>query len=466
MQKEASVREELFEKLKAVVGEENISRDEAVLRVYSYDVSPYKGQPEIVVRPSNASEISEIVKLANEYRIPVVPRGAGSGAAGGAVPVSGGIVVELTRMNRILEIDIKNLQVVVEPGVVHANLNRELAKYGFFFPVDPGSSEMATIGGLISNGGSGMRSVKYGVTRDYVMELEVVLPSGKIVTMGSKAPKSASGYDLVRLFVGAEGTLGIVTKARLKILPLPKSRALVLSAFDDLEKAGKAVVNTFSAGLVPSGIEILDRTAIEAVKKYNPEIDIPLVEALLLFEVDGTPRGVKEEVETIKEVCEKSGAVKIDVATSKERFDQLWSARAMVGAATTALNPDCVRVYEAEDVTVPISNVPRMLLKIREIGEKYGMNIVTFGHIGSGNLHPALVINVLDESEWDKLWKISEEIQTSAIELGGTTTGEHGVGIARAKYMEREHGEALEVMRTIKRALDPNNIMNPGKMAL
>ncbi len=466
MQKEASVREELFEKLKAVVGEENASMDESVCRVYSYDVSPYKGRAEIVVRPSNASEISEIVKLANEYKIPVIPRGAGSGATGGAVPISGGIVVELTRMNRILEIDTRNLQVVVEPGVVHANLNKELAKYGFFFPVDPGSSEMATIGGLISNGGSGMRSVKYGVTRDYVMELEVVLPTGELVTMGSKAPKSASGYDLVRLFVGSEGTLGIVTKARLKILPLPKSRALVLSAFDDLEKAGKAVVNTFAAGLVPSGIEILDRTAIEAVKKYNPEIEIPLVEALLLFEVDGTPRGVEEEVETIKDVCEKSGAVKIDVATSKERFDQLWSARAMVGAATTALNPDCVRVYEAEDVTVPISNVPKMLLKIREIGEKYGMNIVTFGHIGSGNLHPALVINVLEDSEWDKLWKISDEIQTSAIELGGTTTGEHGVGIARAKYMEREHGKALEVMRTIKRALDPNNIMNPGKMAL
>jgi glycolate oxidase subunit GlcD len=457
---------EIFDKLKSIVGEENASMDEAVLRVYSYDVSPYKGRPDFVVRPGTPEEIAEIVKLANQYKIPVIPRGAGSGAAGGAVPVNGGIVIELTRLNRILEIDTANLQVVVEPGVVHATLNKELAKLGYFFPVDPGSTDMATIGGLISNGGSGMRSVKYGVTRDYVMQLEIVLPSGEIVTVGSKAPKSASGYDLPRLFVGAEGTLGIITKARLKILPMPQAKALVLAAFDDLEKAGNAVVNTFAAGIVPSGLEILDRSALEAVKTYRPNLDIPIVEALLLFEVDGTPAGIREEAARIEEVCKNTGAVKVDIATSKERFDELWAARAVVGAATTALNPDCTRVYEAEDITVPITNVPKILLKIREIGKKYGMNIVTFGHIGSGNLHPALVINVLDDDEWDKLWKVSEEIQTAALEMGGTTTGEHGIGIARARFMEAEHGKAMELMRVIKKALDPNNIMNPGKMAL
>lgn len=456
----------VFKKLKKIVGDKYVSMDPAILKVYSCDVSPYKGFADFVVRPKSVKEVSEVVKLANEYCIPVIPRGAGSGTTGGAVPINGGIVVDLTRMNRILEIDTANLQVVVEPGVIHAKLNKKLAKFGYFFPPDPGSSEIATIGGLIANGGSGMRSVKYGTTKDYVLALEIVLPNGDIVNIGTKALKSASGYDLPRLFVGSEGTLGIITKARLKILPLPPARAVLLATFDDLERAGKAVVETFANRIIPSAIEILDKTALEAVKNYKKSLDIPIVEAMLLFEVDGTHSGVKEEIKKIMDICENVGAIKVEVATSKSKCEELWSARALVGAAVAALDPNRIRVYEAEDITVPISKVPQMLIKIREISEKYQLKIVTFGHIGSGNLHPAILVNVFDDVELEKLQKVSEEIHRASLELGGTTTGEHGIGIARAKFMETEHGKALEIMRAIKKALDPNNIMNPGKMGL
>ncbi len=464
--KSDNAKSEIFKELKKIVGSKYVSADAATLKAYSYDVSLYKGSPDFVVRPRTAKEVSEIVKLANKYKIPVIPRGSGSGTTGGAVPIKGGIVIDLTRMNSILEIDTANLQVVVEPGVVHAKLNRELSKFGYFFPPDPGSTEIATIGGLIANGGSGMRSVKYGTTKDYVLALEVVLPTGEIINVGSKAPKTASGYDLPRLFVGSEGTLGIITKAVLKILPKPPARGVLLAAFDDLEDAGNAVVNTFAAGIIPSAIEILDKTALKAVKRYSQSVDVPIVDAVLLFEVDGSPSGVKEEIARIAEVCKESGAAKIRVATSEEECEKIWSARALVGAAITSLDPKRVRVYEAEDITVPISKVPEMLRKLRQISEKYQIEIVTFGHIGSGNLHPAILVDTSNRDEFERMRKASDEIQMAALELGGTTTGEHGVGISRAKYMEIEHGKALEVMRAIKRALDPNNIMNPYKMGL
>lgn len=453
------IESRILKELKKIVGEKYVSADLATLKAYSYDVSIYRGLPDVVVRPKTTEEVAEIIKLANKWKIPVVPRGSGSGTTGGAVPVRGGIVVDLTRMNRILEIDTPNLQVVVEPGVIHADLNGELAKLGYFFPPDPGSTEIATIGGLIANGGSGMRSVKYGTVRDYVLALEVVLPNGEVVEVGSRALKMSSGYDLVRLFVGSEGTLGIITKAVLKILPKPPARIVLLAVFDRLEDAGNAVVKTFAGGVIPSAIEILDKTAIDVVRQQGA--DVPEAEAILLFEVDGFPAGVKEEAKKIAEICRGVGARIVEIAESEEDCKRIWSARALVGVAITTLNMR--RVYEAEDVTVPISKVPEMLRRLREIGKKHGVKIVTFGHIGSGNLHPAILVEEFCE---DKIRKVSDEIHMTAIKLGGTTTGEHGVGLSRARYMELEHGKALDVMRAIKKALDPNGIMNPGKMGL
>ena len=459
-------KSEVLKRLKKIVGDRYVSIDAATLKAYAYDVSFYKGTPDFVVRPETASEISKIVKLANEYRIPIIPRGAGSGTTGGAVPIKGGIVVDVTRMNRILKIDTANLQVVVEPGVVHAKLNRELSKLGYFFPPDPGSTEIATIGGLIANGGSGMRSVKYGTVKDYILALEVVLPTGEIVEFGNKALKTTSGYDLPRLFAGSEGTLGIITKAVLKVLPKPQVTSTALAAFEDVEDAGKAVVNTFSSGIIPSAIEILDKTALKAVKCYDKTIDIPIVDAILLFEVDGSPSGVREEIAKIAEVCRKSGAIEVRVASSDEEREKIWAARSLVGAAITSLDPKRVRIYEGEDITVPISKVPEMLKTLRKIGEKYQMKIVTFGHIGSGNLHPAILVDLNSEEELNKMRKAVYEIQMTALKLGGTITGEHGVGLTRANFMEMEHGKAFEVMKLIKKTLDPNNIMNPYKMGL
>lgn len=455
----------MFEELQSIVGPDRVTRDPGELYCYSFDSSYVRGRADYVVRPKSAEEIAEIVKVASKHNVPIVPRGSASGLTGGSVPVKGGIVLDMTGMNRILELEVENLQVVIEPGIIHKDLNIELMKHGFFFPPDPGSSDMCTVGGLIANGGSGMHSVKYGTVKDYVLGLEVVLPGGDIINTGCKALKTSSGYDLTRLFIGSEGTLGIITKARLKIYPLPETKSVLMATFGRVEDAGKAAVAVLSSGVIPAAMEIMDRSAIKAVKEIDQTLDVPDVEALLLFEVDGYRESVVRQVDLICGACGLCGG-RTQVAKNEKEEERLWSARRLVGVAITRLNPGKVRVYEAEDIGVPIKDVPFMLRKIQEIGRKHGLSLVTYGHIGDGNLHTGIAINPRDEDEWKRVHAVKDDIYDVVLGLGGTLPAEHGVGIIRADYMARAHGKGYDVMKAIKKAVDPQNIMNPGKMGM
>ncbi len=456
----------LLKKLQDIVTPSRISDDPAELYCYSSDASYITGTPDYVVMPCTTAEVSEIVKLAHNHRIPITPRGAGTGLAGGAVPLQGGIVLDMSLMNKILDIDIQNLQVLVEPGLIHADLNRSLKPHGFFFPPDPGSSEMCTLGGLIANRGSGMRSVKYGTVTDYVLDLEVVMPDGTVIQTGGKVMKSASGYDLTALMVGSEGTLGVITGARLKIHPLPEARAAVLAHFNDLEAAGNAVPAIMGRGLVPSACELMDSTTIRAVNMYDPDLNIPDCEALLLIEVDGAPCSVESDATKVADCCQELGAFNVRIANSESEMEELWAARRLAGAAVTRLNPGKTRVYIGEDVAVPLSAIPGMLREIRAISGKHGLTIMTYGHAGDGNLHTGMAIDTLDEKQWEVLKQAADDIHRAALRLGGTVSGEHGIGSARGMYMIEEHGSALDVMVSIKKALDPYNIMNPQKVGL
>lgn len=446
-----------------IVGD-RVSSSSSERYCYSADVSQVRGMPEYVVRPLSTAEVSQIVSLANDLEIPVTARGAGTGMAGGAVPVRGGIVLDMSSMNRIIEIDIDNLQVIVEPGVVHEHLNEALKPHGFFFPPDPGSSAMCTIGGMISNNASGMRSVKYGTTRAYVLDLEVVLSDGRVIRTGSKMLKSAAGYDLTRLFVGSEGTLGIITSAGLKIVPLPKARRLVLAAFESAEQAGRAVVRTFSSGLTPSACEILDQKTVHVLQASDPSLVLPEGD-LILFELDGSENAATEAAMRVMEIC-KPLAESVQIASSPGEMEEIWAARRLVGAAVSRLDPTKTRVYVGEDAGVPISKIPEFIRRVQEISERMEIPAMKYGHIGDGNLHVAMFIDVSDGDQCRRLADAADQVHRAAIELGGTVSCEHGIGLARACYMESQCGGSLEVMRSIKRALDPKGIMNPGKLGL
>lgn len=453
----------ILEELRRIVGD-RATDSKTELHCYSSDASLVVGIPDYVVRPKSTSEVSQIISLANEFGIPVTARGAGTGLAGGAVPIKGGIVLDMSGMSRIIEIDIDNFQVTVEPGVIPDRLNEALKPYGFFFPPDPGSSAFCTIGGLISNNGSGMRCVKYGTCRNYVLDLEVVLANGRIINTGSKMLKSSAGYDITRLMIGAEGTLGVITKIVLKIVPLPKARRIVIASFEDAEIAGKAVIDTFSSGIVPSACEILDRTTIQVLRHCDPGLVLPEGD-VILFEVDGTPSLTEESAQRILDVCAPI-ASSIRIVSTQKEMDEIWSARRLVGAAVSRLDPIRSRIYVGEDAGVPMKQIPNLIKRVQEISEEFGIPAMKYGHIGDGNLHVALFIDTMDKSQWERLMKAADKIHRAAIHLGGTVSCEHGIGKAKAQYMEDQCGQAVDTMRAIKTALDPKGILNPGKLGL
>ena len=438
------------------------------LRTYAYDASFLTQlaprSPDAVVIADSTEDVSAVMRYANARRIPVTPRGAASGQAAGAVALSGGIVLTLNAMNRILELDVANMQAFCEPGVVHAQLNAALAKHGLIFPPDPGSSRMATLGGMASTNAHGMRAVKYGPTSAWVLGLEVVLPDGQVIetgSIGSRAKQSSAGLELTRLIVGAEGTLGVITRLRLKLMAVPPARAIVLGLFDALERAGQAVQAVFAAGVSPSAIEILDERCVQAINLYRPAMALPRVEALMLFEVDGNPPGVRWDAERICSVIAPL-AQRAEWSDEPARISALWEARSVVGAAVGTLRPGSNRAYCGEDICVPVSRIPETLRAIQDISARYRIPIATYGHIGGGGLHPGHLIDGRDPDEVQRVLRVADEIHQLALRVGGTTTGEHGVGAARAPYMAQEHGPALGVMRRLKQALDPNGIMNPG----
>ncbi len=463
-------RSALKHQLKNMLGTDKVLTEDIDLLYYSYDSSFLTKlqmvAPEAVVLPRSTEDVQKVMQFAFENRIPVTPRGAGTGETGGSAPLSGGIVLDLSNWDDIVEVDADNMQVSVRPGVIHAHLNESLKEHNMFFPPDPGSSKMCTIGGMVANNASGLRAVKYGCTEQYVLGLEVVLPDGRVITTGgmkSKAIKNVSGLNLTKLFVGSEGVLGVITRIRLRCFPRPKARGIVMAVFDRLDDAPATVLDVYRSGILPSGIEILDSSAIKAVNDFKPHINLPIAEAILLFEVDGNPPSVEWEGTTIVKIAGKL-ARQVEWATDPQRMAALWEGRSVTAAAAARVRPDGSRVFAGEDISVPISSVADTLRKIRGLGKKHGIKVVNYGHIGDGNVHTAPVIDPENPAEVEKLLELVHDIHLLAVELEGSTTGEHGVGAARREYARLEHGPAVDVMQSIKKAVDPHNIMNPGKL--
>jgi glycolate oxidase len=453
-----------------IFGKDRLLHDELDLMYYSYDSSFLTKletkSPYAVVFPKSTEDVQKIMQFAYQNDINIIPRGAGTGETGGCVAVEGGIVLDLSTWDEIVEIDQKNMQVIVRPGVIHAKLNEELAKYNLFFPPDPGSSLMCTVGGMVANNASGLRAVKYGCTEQYILGLEVVLPNGDVMITGgmrSRAIKNVSGLNLTKLMVGSEGILGVITRIRLRCFPKPRARGIAMAVFDKLDDAPATVLDVYQAGILPSGIEILDSSAIKAVNDFKPHIKLPDAEAILLFEVDGNPPSVEFEGNVIREMASKR-ARSVEWATEAKRMAELWEGRSVTAAAAARVRPDGTRIFAGEDISVPLSRVADTLRAIRALGDKYGIQVVNYGHIGDGNVHTAPVINPENPEEVERVLKLVDEIHRLAIEMEGTTTGEHGVGAVRRQYAHLEHGTAHDYMLKTKQAFDPKGIMNPGKL--
>lgn len=453
----------IIESLKAIVGEDNFTDALIDLVSFSYDSSGLSQRPQAAVWAQSKDQVAAVLKLANAHRISVTPRGAGTALTGSAVPAKGGIVLDLSRMNKILAISIEDRQVMVQPGVVFDDLNRALAVSGFFFPPNPASGKVATIGGNVATNAGGVKGAKYGTTRDYVLDLEVVLADGSILHTGSKTMKCVSGYDLTRLFVGSEGTLGVVTEITLKIDPLPKASVTCTATFESLPQAGTAVGAIMRSGIIPSVLELMDSSSLRAVNQAT-DLDLPEVAAMLLVETDGyTQHDVDWQMGVIIEALENNGAVKVARASTAEEAEKLWAARKAIYGVITRLNYNVL----AEDIVVPISKVSDMLEAITMMGERSGLLIATVAHAGDGNIHPQFVFDGTNPEEVKKVKQVEGELYKLAIELGGTLTGEHGVGMSKAGYMGLEHDPIfMKVMNGLKAFFDPNAILNPGKLGL
>jgi glycolate oxidase len=430
---------------------------------YSYDASAHKYRPEAAVWPTSSEQVSRILSLANQHRFPVIPRGAGTGLAGAAVPERGGLVLDMCRMNKILDVRIADRLAVVQPGVVYADLQKALDPYGFFFPPDPASGNVCTLGGNVATNAGGIKGAKYGVTKDYVMGLEVVLPDGRIMPTGSKCMKSSSGYDLTRLLIGSEGTLGVITEIVLKISPKPLAVKTSLAYFASLKEAGQAVTAIMNSGIIPSVLELLDENTIRVLREHA-DMSFPDITAILLVETDGyTETEASYQMEKVIKAFKKHNATQIRMAGTAEEAEELWKARKSAGSVAASLGTNNL----SEDVTVPISKIADLLTRISDIVRHYNLPFVVFGHAGDGNFHPKIMYNSYDPDQVERVHHAVDEIFKLTCELGGTLTGEHGIGLAKAPFMNLEHDPVtIDVMRDIKRLLDPNNILNPGKMAL
>ncbi len=448
-----------YEKLEALVGSEDITNDEAELLSNACDayISEWR-KPDVVIWPESTEEVSRIIAYANGRRIPVVPRGGGSSLSGNVVPVHGGIVLSFRKMAQVLEVRERDRQVIVQPGIVYADLNKLLSKYKLFFPPDPASSSVCTIGGMVANNSSGLRAVKYGVTKDYVLQLEAVLANGAIISPGSNAVKTSSGYDLVRLFVGSEGTLGVITQITLKLSTIPEAFATATVFFSSPERATEAVQELVATGLTPAAIEFFDRKAIRVVDE-DQKLGLPDAEAMLLVEFDGPPQRIESDLERALSIFKRHEVTEVRRARDENERGKLWAARK--GAYPALLKTGKTPV--TGDVIVPISKMTELLKHGYEAARKHGVEVVFFGHCGDGNLHPTIMSDKSDPDHWKRANAANEEVVMRAIELGGSSSAEHGIGTEKRRFMPAEHGASLEVMKQIKMLLDPNNILNPGK---
>jgi len=450
------------EKIRNIVGVKNFSDSAEDKLTYSADATPLFNQlPEAIVFPQNEEQVSNLIKLANHEQFAVVPRGSGTGLSGGAVPAENSLLIVMTRWNKILEIDPANLTALVEPGVITGALQNEVEKLGLFYPPDPGSLNVCTIGGNVANNAGGLRGLKYGVTKNYVLGVEMILPDGELLKSGGKNMKDVAGYNLRDFIVGSEGTLGIITKILLKLIPKPTSSITLLAYFDKLNDAARAVAGIISAHITPSMMEFLDKTTISCVEDYT-HIGLPVgSEAVLLIEVDGRGSIVQEDADTIQHLLKKNNCTFVKSARNKTESDLLKTARRSAFSALARKRPTAI----LEDATVPRSELPVMIEKVNEAADKFDVVFGNFGHAGDGNIHPTCLTDERDKNEILKAHRAFEFIFNEAIKLGGTITGEHGTGLAKKQFLENVAGlPGLEMMKRIKTAIDPNNILNPGKI--
>src|SRR5690625_2277735 len=423
---------QIIEQFTSVVGSDNIKLDQASLLAYSYDsTAQYQALPDAVISPRNTKEIADIVKLCNANKIPIIPRGSGTNLCAGTTPLEGGIVLLFNHMNQIIEIDEKNLTMTVQPGVYTKTIYEAANAVDLFYPPDPGSMHISQIGGNISENSGGLRGLKYGVTNDYVLGLEVVLPNGEIINTGGKLAKDVAGYNLTELFIGSEGTLGIITEAILKLIPKPESKQTMLALFHHIEQAAQTVSAIIEQRIIPVTLEFMDQPTVQVVEDYA-QIGLPTdAKAILLIEQDGAPEVVQRDIQNISNLCKENGAFDISIAETEEEAERLMTARRTALTALSRLMPTTI----LEDATVPRSEIANMVQAINEIAEKYDLTICTFGHAGDGNLHPTCLTDARNQEEIARVEKAFAEIFQKAIELGGTITGEHGVGTMKLPYL-------------------------------
>ncbi|HUK83240.1 MAG TPA: FAD-linked oxidase C-terminal domain-containing protein [Verrucomicrobiae bacterium] len=448
--------------LRTIVGRANCLTSPEERIAYSYDATAMlRREPKAIVFVETAQQIAAVLKLANTDGFKIVPRGSGTNLSGGTIPCESSVVLVTVKMDKILELDPRNLTIRVQPGVLTAKIDEEAAKHGLFYPPDPGSLKVSTIGGNVAENSGGLRGLKYGVTRDYVLGLQVVLPTAAVLQCGTKCVKDVAGYSLKDLFIGSEGTLGVITEILLKLVPRPVARRTMLAAFDRMTDAAETVSAIIAAKIIPCTLEFLDRTTIRCVEDFA-KIGLPVdAEAILLMETDGHPAVVEDDTSKMIELAKAGRARGVRVAGSAEEADRLTTARRSAFSALARVAPTTI----LEDATVPRSELATMIAFIQQIADKYRLRIGVFGHFGDGNLHPTFLCDERNKEEIERVRAAFREIFEKAIALGGTITGEHGVGLAKKDFLEKFAGRtSLGVMRTLKRTLDPNNVLNPGKI--
>ena len=443
-----------------IVGNDRYRDRPEELICYAYDAFVKEALPDAVIFPETTDEVSALLKTASTYKIPVTGRGAGTSVCGAPVPIDGGIVLCFSKMDRIIEVNTRDRYVVVQPGVVNVDLQNALDPFGFFYPPDPGSMNTSTIGGNIAQNAGGPRCLKYGVTVDYILGMEVVLASGKVIRFGSKNVKDVTGYKLSSLFCGSEGTLGMITEAILKVAPKPEAIRTLLVTFDDLDNTATAVTEIIGSGIIPVAMELMDKMTLNAIEDgAHLGLDRD-AQGSLLIEIDGVAEACEKEMKRIVEKVKANGAIHIQVAASDHDRERLWTARRSAYGVFAKIAPDII----SEDVTVPVSKVPLMIRKIVAITEKYGLKVGVLAHAGDGNMHPMIPTDRENLEEWQKVEKAFSEIFQAAVELDGTLSGEHGIGLAKSEYLPLVmNQDSIEFMKTIKQAIDPDKILNPGK---
>jgi glycolate oxidase len=453
------VRPDVLEKFISIVGPERCKTAKEDLLTYAYDAYIQEFLPDAVLFPKSSQEVSEIMKIASANNVFVTPRGAGSGLGAEALAKQAGVVMCFTMMNRILDINSENRYAAVEPGVVIAEFQKAVEKHNLFYPPDPGSAAVATMGGAAAMNAGGMRGVKYGVTRDYLLGLEIVLPSGEVMTTGAITTKDVTGYDLTRLICGSEGTLAVVTKIIVRLLPKPQTKRTLQAVYDRIDAAGTTVSKIIEAGIVPATLELMDKTIIKALEDFA-HLGLPLdAEAVLLMDVDGDPDTVEKQAATVAGFCREQGAREVRVSASEKENEQIWAARRSAFGAVARMRPNCL----IEDATVPVSYLTSAIKRVNEIAERNNVQIAVLAHAGDGNLHPLILCDQRDSDEMARVEKSMEEIVDYALSVGGTLSGEHGIGITKSKYLPKQLSEtSLRIMRGVKKLFDPQGILNPG----